>query len=83
MFYDTKEILRKLSNRDKKELKSAFTSQDFTSFPRLGADLRILPSQWKSWQVLQRQSLGFIYGNEDSGEFKLSELGKKIAEEIK
>ena len=83
MFYDKKEILQKLSNRDKKEIKKAFMSQDFISYPKLGADGRILPSQWKSWQVLQRIGCGYIHGNDDSGEFKLNELGKIVAAEIK
>jgi hypothetical protein len=75
-------ILRKLNNKDVKEIKNSAQS-NYVSFPRLGADGRILPSQWKSWQVLQRYGLGFIKGNYESGEFKLSELGKEIAKEIK
>lgn len=78
-----KDIIRKLSNKDLKEIKRAFNSKDFTSFPKLGADGRILPSQAKSWQVLQRQSLGYIIGNFESGEFRLNELGKQVAGELK
>ena len=76
-------IFRKLSNKDLREIKNAFTSQDFVSYPRLGADGKILPSQWKSWQVCQRQSLGWIVGNYESCEFRLSELGKQIGKNIK
>lgn len=83
MLINTKELLRKLSSKDLKEIKNAFNSQDFIVFPRLGSDSRILPSQWKSWQVCQRMGIGFIKGDFDSCEFKLSELGKELAKDLK
>jgi hypothetical protein len=83
MNINTQDVLKKLSGRDKKEIKNAFGAKDFTLFPRLGADSKILPSQWKTWQVLQRQGLGYINGDYESGEFKLNEAGKQVAGEIK
>lgn len=80
---NSKNIIRKLSGKDIKEIKNAFTSKDFISFPKLGSNGQILPSQWKSWQVLQRFSIGYIKGSAEVGEFQLSELGKQIASEIK
>lgn len=76
---NTRDIIRKLSGKDIKEIKNAFCSKNFTSFPKLGADSRILPSQWKSWQILQRQNLGYIRGDYESGEFQLNESGKELA----
>lgn len=75
-------IIRRLSNKDIKEIKIAAKSKDFTSFPRLGADGRILPSQAKSWQVIQRNCLGFIKGDFENGELQLSELGKEISQSL-
>lgn len=79
---NSKDIIRKLSGKDIKEIKNAFKAKDFISYPRLGSDSKILPSQWKSWQVLQRYSVAFIHGNEETGELRLSEFGKEIAKEL-
>jgi len=81
MTINTKNIIRRLSNKDKKELKLAAES-GFVSYPRLGKDNRILPSQCKSWQVLQRANLAFIKGDFENGELRISELGKEIIKEI-
>lgn len=82
LFNDVNKILKMLSNKDKKEIKSAFEARDFTIYPKMGADSKILPSQWKSWQVIQRKGLGLIKGNEECGELKLTEFGKELAKEI-
>lgn len=74
--------LRKLSNKDIKELKKSL-SNNYTIYPNLSKDGRILPSQWKSWQTMQRYSIGFIKGNDESGKFELSEFGKEIINLIK
>ena len=78
---NTKNILRKLSSKDKKELKLA-AETNYISYPRLGKDGRILPSQCKSWQVLQRTNLAFIKGDFENGELRISELGKEVIKEI-
>lgn len=78
---DTKNIIKKLSNKDLKEIKIAAKS-NYKSYPRLGANKKILPSQAKSWQILQRHCLAFIKGDFENGELQLSELGKEIAKEL-
>lgn len=80
---NSKDIIRKLSGKDIREIKNAFKAKDFTSFPKLGADGKILPSQWKSWQVCQRLGIGYMRGNYESGEFQLNESGKELAKILK
>ena len=74
-------IIRKLGNKEIKEIKESLAS-NYTTFPRLGKDGRILPSQWKVWQNLQRYSIGFIIGSDEEGKFELSEFGKEVAREL-
>ena len=79
---NTNEILKKLSKKDIKVILESKKS-NYTVFPKLGKDGRILPSQWKSWQILQRLGLAYINGNFEMGELQLSESGKELAKEIK
>lgn len=74
-------IIRKLSNKDLKLIRESKHS-NYVIQPKLSKDGRILPSYWKSFQVLQRAALGFINGNDVEGEFKLSELGKEISKKL-
>lgn len=75
------DILNRLSKKDINLIKQS-KKNNYTAYPKMGKDGRILASHWKSWQTLQRYSLGFIRGNPESGKFELSELGKEIANEI-
>lgn len=79
---NTNDILKKLSNRDIKEIKES-KKNNYIVFPRLSRDGRILPSQWKSWQVLQRLNIGMIKGDSESGELILTEFGKSLEKELK
>jgi len=78
----TSSILRKLSNKDLKEIKKSM-STGFTSYPKMGKDGRILPSQWNVWQTLQRLNVGMIQGDSESGALVLTEFGKEVGKEIK
>jgi hypothetical protein len=76
-------ILRRLNNKDIREIKEVNASKNYISYPKFGKDGKILPSQWKAWQTLQRYGLGYINGDFEASEFKLSELGKELVKEIK
>lgn len=73
-----KDIIRKLSNKDLKLIRESKHS-NYIILPKLSKDGRILPSYWKTFQVLQREFLGYIKGTDVEGEFQLNESGKQVA----
>lgn len=75
------DILKRLSNKDIKIIKES-KNNNYVNFPRLGKNGQMLPSQWRSWQVLQKFNIGMIKGDSESGELIITEFGKELAEEI-